>query len=94
MPSVADEFQIDGSSSKIFDVKFFYVFLLAHWIALSALETASVGSNPGGFFWAFFFFFLLTSVSLTCMGIILGHKVTHSGRDKERKKSILTAPSV
>ena len=52
----------------------------------------SVGSNPGHgevvFFWAFFFFFffLLTSLSLTCTGKILDHKVTHSGRDKERKK--------
>ena len=63
---------------------------MAKWIARSALETESMGSNPGHdevvFFWAFFFlFFLLTSLSLTCAGIILDHKVTRSGRDKERK---------
>ena len=44
-------------------------------------------SRRSGFFWAFFFFFLLTSLSLTYTGIILDHKVTHSGRDKERKKT-------
>ena len=57
---------------------------------LSALETESVGSNPGHcevFFSGLFSssFFLPLSLSLTCPGIILDHKVTHSGRDKERK---------
>ena len=63
---------------------------MTYRIARSALETESVGSNPGhgevvfsGLF--FFFFLLLTSLSLTCTGIILDHKVTRSGRDKERK---------
>ena len=68
---------------------------VASWIARLALETESVGSNPGHgkvVFWAFFFFFfLLTSLSLTCTGIILDHKVTRFGRDKERKKTLFRA---
>ena len=54
-----------------------------------ALET--MGSYPGHdevVFSGLFFFpfsFLLASLSLTCTGIILDHKVTRSGRDKERK---------
>ena len=65
---------------------------VVYWIAHLAVEIESVGSNPGHgevvFLWAFFSssFFLLSSLSLTCTGIILNHKVTHSGRDKERKK--------
>ena len=51
-----------------------------------------MGSNPGPdkavfFLGLFFFFFLLTSLSLTCTGIILDHKVTRSGIDKEREKN-------
>ena len=73
---------------------------MAKRIACSAQETESVGSNPGHDEVVFSgrssssSFFLPLSLSLACMGIILDHKVTHSGRDKERKKLILVAPSV
>ena len=36
-------------------------------------------------FWGLFFFFLLTSLSLTCMGIILDHEVTGSRRAEKIK---------
>ena len=53
-----------------------------------------MGSNPchgkvvfsGLFSSSSFFLPLSLSLSLTCMGIILDHKVTRSRRDKERKK--------
>ena len=62
---------------------------VAWWIARLALETESVGSNPGHgkvFFSGLFSSSFFLPLSLTCTGIILDHKVTRFGRDKERKK--------
>ena len=44
-------------------------------------------SRQSGFFWAFSSSSSSYILSLTCSGIILNHKVTRSGRDKERKKN-------
>jgi len=58
-------------------------------------EFISWSRKSGFFLGCFLLLSSYLSLSLSdCTGIILDHKVTCSGRDKERKKLILAAPSV